>query len=439
MRKFVLLICVCLTLGLGVKAQVVRIRAIGPIKEALTIQRYKDHETVFDEKVFFKDDLASVTLNGEGLYWLNNIPIYINHNDHVELTMAVKDNALTRVLIDLKGRYKKENLLFYELDSQWQKYTVATIKDEFDPEKLIFRIDELELFIKSVTQNENLRELALYYNRLRVLGLMASAKKLDSSSLSGYISKMEPYSTKLGLMTDSYSSNFMGQYYLVKLRLDGLEGNKFEVMKLIAQNFKQGRLLDERIKFFVNNNLRFYGLTNDMKAILPLLEQKVTSSDVAASIANKLAIYERITSGKKSPNFVLQDVNGNVVKLSDFKGKVVAADLWATWCSVCIKKMPYYLKLRESYKNNPDVVFLTISIDNDFALPQWKSFLAKHNMKGQELIALGEGGEQFKKDFNISVVPKYLIINKEGEIVLSYGDFNENYIALLNKTVKENL
>ncbi len=59
-----------------------------------------------------------------------------------------------------------------------------------------------------------------------------------------------------------------------------------------------------------------------------------------------------------SPDFTVLDENGNKVKLSDFRGKPIVLNFWATWCYYCKEEMPDF---NRAYKNNPDVTFLMVN------------------------------------------------------------------------------
>ena len=83
--------------------------------------------------------------------------------------------------------------------------------------------------------------------------------------------------------------------------------------------------------------------------------------------------------GNRALSFILKDVRGNNVGLSDFNGKVVVMDFWTTWCSWCKETTQELEKLHNKYKDR-DVVFLGISMDSgsnadkkvrDFAQKTW--------------------------------------------------------------------
>src|SRR5438445_9990081 len=72
--------------------------------------------------------------------------------------------------------------------------------------------------------------------------------------------------------------------------------------------------------------------------------------------------YAGFSEVKAAPEFTLKDVNGNTVKLSDFRGKVVVLNFWATWCAPCKRELPDLVALsREMADRN--VKFIGVSTD----------------------------------------------------------------------------
>ena len=109
------------------------------------------------------------------------------------------------------------------------------------------------------------------------------------------------------------------------------------------------------------------------------------------------------------------DINNKTIKLSDYKGKLIYIDFWATWCGPCIAELPYSLKLQNKFRDNTDIVFLFVSIDIDFK--KWKNYLTKHPELTGIHINLNKDNMNAVKDFYaIYGIPRYLIIGKDGKI-----------------------
>jgi thiol-disulfide isomerase/thioredoxin len=99
--------------------------------------------------------------------------------------------------------------------------------------------------------------------------------------------------------------------------------------------------------------------------------------------------------------------------LKQNQGKTVVIEVWASWCSDCIKSMPLVKDLKEKYK---EVAFINLSCDKNFEA--WKSGIEKFEVSGDNfLIPDGMKGE-FGTSIKLDWIPRFIVINKEGKIVL---------------------
>ena len=122
---------------------------------------------------------------------------------------------------------------------------------------------------------------------------------------------------------------------------------------------------------------------------------------------NKLSILQ---PGQPAPDFTLNDPAGQSISLSQFKGKVVLMDFWASWCSPCIADLGTLRKIKERVAAQP-VVFLNVSLDsNDEA---WTQAIAKHGIKGVHVRSDG----QVTQAYNVGGIPRYYLVDPQGLIV----------------------
>lgn len=118
------------------------------------------------------------------------------------------------------------------------------------------------------------------------------------------------------------------------------------------------------------------------------------------------------TSGKPLPPFRLTDLHGKTWKLAGLRGKVVVLDFWATWCIYCREELPHLEKLAEQYRNQPDVLFLSMDTDDDPGLID--PFLKQHKLTFPVLPAEAYATDTLKVDF----IPQIWIVGPDGVVRL---------------------
>lgn len=188
-------------------------------------------------------------------------------------------------------------------------------------------------------------------------------------------------------------------------------------------------IFDERlidiIKFF-NTYLK-----NKMKTKLLLLsmfftffscnksEQKIEESaeiEKIDSVAKKESPESEIPKELiKAPDFSLADINGKRFDLSDFKGKYVYMDIWATWCGPCKVQIPFMKELEKQFHNAP-IHFVSVSLDKLEDKPIWEKMVRENQMSGVQLFAGRE--DNFGFDYKIEYIPTFIILDKEGNIMI---------------------
>lgn len=120
----------------------------------------------------------------------------------------------------------------------------------------------------------------------------------------------------------------------------------------------------------------------------------------------------QLQPGQPAPEFTLDDLDGQPVSLSQFRGKVVLLDFWASWCGPCYGDLPYLRELKERTADQP-VVFLNLSLDTDEAA--WRKAIEKHGIEGVHVRAHGFYSDP-AKSYNINGIPSYFLVDSRGVI-----------------------
>ena len=114
--------------------------------------------------------------------------------------------------------------------------------------------------------------------------------------------------------------------------------------------------------------------------------------------------------GQPAPDFTLHDPDDQPISLSQFKGKVVLLDFWASWCGPCIADLGTLRKIKAQVAAQP-VVFLNVSLDANAGA--WKQAIAKHQIKGVHVRSDGV----VPQAYNVSGIPRYYLVDPQGLIV----------------------
>jgi thiol-disulfide isomerase/thioredoxin len=164
------------------------------------------------------------------------------------------------------------------------------------------------------------------------------------------------------------------------------------------------RLRDKTDKALIDETLSTLKKTNPT---YPPLLKYIKDKEEARAAAEKVKL------GKVAPHFSYPTPDGAMVSPSDYKGKIVVIDFWASWCGPCRNEIPHLKEVYEKY--HPEgVEVLSVSIDKKEA--DWLKALGEEEMAWTQVLA-PKAGKQTMKDYQFSGIPFIIILDKEGKIV----------------------
>ena len=189
--------------------------------------------------------------------------------------------------------------------------------------------------------------------------------------------------------------NFSKRYDLAKEKLEGRVLYWFLAEEVIS-GFKSGS------EAFALAHRKW----KDFQEINPYPEY----TEAVQAALNKVL---KLQPGQPAPEFTLDDLDGQPVSLSQFKGQVVLLDFWASWCGPCISDLPNLRRIKEKTATLP-VVFLNVSIDTDESA--WREAIDKHEIKGVHVRANGFSSD-VAKSYQVTGIPSYYLVDSQGLIL----------------------
>ena len=197
-----------------------------------------------------------------------------------------------------------------------------------------------------------------------------------------------------------------------------------EMLPILGETkIKEGNYSVEMKDFLLAKNIKYwistFGITASTKKIYENLRNTSKSKEQLSSLEAVYTKYYSLTEGKPAPNITGVTREGKKVSLTDFKGKIVYVDVWATWCGPCREELPKTRMIEKKYAGNDNVVFMYVSVDED--VEAWKALLKKDkNFKGIQINDVSnEQHKNIEQSYLIGGIPNYILIDQKGNIISS--------------------
>lgn len=156
------------------------------------------------------------------------------------------------------------------------------------------------------------------------------------------------------------------------------------------------------------------GSYDAVKSSFDLLDSSLQNSDNGKWIAKRLDILQRSAIGQPMLNFTQNNSEGKPVHFSDFKGKYVLVDFWASWCGPCRGENPNVLAAYNKYKHKNFTV-LGVSLDEDG--DKWKKAIKDDGMPWTQVSDLKGWKNEVSTYYGIQGIPSTLLIDPQGKII----------------------
>ncbi len=382
----------------------------------------------------------SVPVEKAGFYYLSTLRnrkrLYLKPNDEINLVLDLKSGNEVSAL-----KSTAENRLI----AQWEQlkaplmpFVAMGAKPDREAFSVVYR--SLQPKISAFMQQVNTADAkfnALFKSAIQLDNNLLALNMLLKSSLEKRGAFMMPSRDFLNV-PDDYKS-FLKENRLKSANILQL-GEGYEYLNLYSKfnlsflNEDERKQLDNaaRVKLMMDATTNDTLKTFVLKSQLEELEEYVSNYSEFSAAFMPYQQYVKTWSvkrkydglhhmfaadtafiGKTAYDFVLPDVNGKMVSMEQFKGKVVLIDVWATWCGPCKAQMPFLKEVEHYYKGNDNVVFVGISLDAEKDKQKWLDMIKAKELEGVQL--LDDIGRSFGRKYKAVSIPRFFLIDKAGK------------------------
>lgn len=285
-------------------------------------------------------------------------------------------------------------------------------------------LNEFKKYNNDFAYNYAKYTIASTFNSIDISYYKSDKKSLDKADIFIKYLQKNPVLYNNPEYINFYKAFFNGELKKLTLQLHGMD-----ITKAINEENSYNALTkalgkypflenEELLNLFIINGLKEIG--NDkyfnQKNIISILTHLKNNSNyleqqkIAANVITKIT-YKKLAKGSKSPVFELPTIDGKEVALSDFAGKYVYINFWASWSIPSLREMKIMETLHKQYKNK--VAFISICTDNDKS--KIKSLLKENPNYSWTFVHLTE--RELMQAYEVRTLPTYILVGKKGEIL----------------------
>lgn len=184
----------------------------------------------------------------------------------------------------------------------------------------------------------------------------------------------------------------------------------------VGETFDNPELKEYFTYSYLRDKINYGGGIDEIEEQLNSFYSSASNNYLVRTLKGEAVKWEDLTRGKEAPDFSGTTRNGDLVKLSDLKGKNVYIDVWATWCGPCIREIPSLKEVEHDYEDK-NVEFVSISIDAAKDYEKWEKFIEEKDLGGTQLFAANDWKSEVATSYNIRGIPRFILIDDEGKIV----------------------
>jgi len=144
------------------------------------------------------------------------------------------------------------------------------------------------------------------------------------------------------------------------------------------------------------------------------IDQYCEDSPACKNLETQIKNVQSLVVGAVAPEFTMMNLEGEPVNLSDFRGKVLLIDFWASWCGPCRRDNPHVVELYNKYKEDG---FEILGVSLDKTKSKWEQAVAKDNLTWSHVSDLKGWKNEVALTYSVKSIPDTVLLDKEGKII----------------------